>query len=117
MPIDLSPRAIRDATRILRGRVAERIPVSYDTLLKVRKGSATYEAKVSDITGFGFAVISAGDIAPRDLVELELPAIGWIAARVRWAGEQGRMGCEFLEPMDPDLFRVCLSRMFAAERR
>ena len=91
--------------------------MSYDTLLTVRKGKVVYEAHVSDITSHGFMVIAVGDIQPRDLVEISLPAIGWVVAQVRWSGPDKRLGCKFLDPLDAAAFRVCLSRMFADERK
>ena len=95
-------------------RVAERIAVAADTVLTVRKGTATYDARGSDITGHGLLVEAEGGIKPRDLIEVDLPELGWVAAQVRWSGERGRLGCRFLEPIEPADFRHCLTNLLSA---
>ena len=95
-------------------RVAERIAIADGTVLTLRKAAVTYGARGSDITGHGMLVEAQGRISPRDLIEVDLPEVGWTAAQVRWSGEGGRLGCKFLEPIEPAEFRRCLSNMLAA---
>ena len=97
-----------DAVRGMQARIAERIAVSHHTLLVVRKGSVTYDAHVSDITRHGFMVRATGTIQRRDLIEIKLPVLGWVAAQVRWSMEDGRVGCKFLDPLEEADFSECL---------
>ena len=101
------------ALNVVRGRqkrIAERISVTHDTFV-MRKGTVTYTGRVFDVTPYGFMVQTEANIQPRDLIEISLPGLGWVAAQVRWAGEGGRLGCVFLDPIEAPEFRGCLSNM------
>ena len=109
----ISVKILGTALNAVRGRqkrVAERVSVSHDTFL-MRKGTVTYPGRVFDITQFGFMVQAEANIHPRDLIEINLPGLGWVAAQVRWSGDSGRLGCTFLDPIEPAQFRGCLGNM------
>ena len=110
MSVRILGKTALDVFRGRQKRIAERVRVSHDTFL-MRKGTVTYPGRVFDITPYGFMVQADANIQPRDLVEISLPGLGWVAAQVRWSGEAGRLGCTFLEPIEAAEFRGCLGNM------
>ena len=86
------------------GRRAERDEVSFRS--ELREGAKTLPVHVVDISPLGFRA-RCETCAPAGSIQLGLPGLGFISARVVWA-VGGRIGGEFARPIDAALYRKML---------
>ena len=59
-----------------------------------------FEVRVRNLSAGGLMAELPQAVAPDSVVEVELPAHGWVRGRVAWQTE-GRAGIAFDEPVDP----------------
>jgi hypothetical protein len=95
-------------------RRAPRAPLAAEIPLR-ELGTTAVEAKLINISSFGFMAETEADIAAGSRVWLTLPGASRVNALVVWA-RGGRLGGEFSEPIDPLLVFTALGEGISAPR-
>lgn len=96
----------------VRDREAERFAVSVPVRLKP-EGVRVITVALRDISTTGLMARTSQSIPLGGYVDIELPAVGDVQARVRWTvGE--RVGVRFAHPIDVDACRSAMMRLAEA---
>jgi hypothetical protein len=89
-------------------RRSPRIEASTDVSMRPL-GTTAVDARLINISSFGFMAETGADIAPGSRVWLKLPGHSQVNALIVWA-KGGRLGGEFAAPIDPLLVLQAIGR-------
>ncbi len=93
--------------RTLRVRSADRADASLPAFI-IRAGEQPLEMTIHNLSTNGFQMQCEDNLGARSLIWVRLPAVGDVAALVRWYSGD-RYGCEFVNPLSQRQFLQVMS--------